>query len=110
MSSTVVLGMARTPFGKLGGALAPLPGHDARRRSAHRARSSARSLDPSEIEHVVFGEVLQAGVGQNPARQVLFKAGLAKTVTAETVNKVCASGMLAVAERDAIDRRGRAEA
>ncbi len=44
----------------------------------------------------MFGEVLQAGVGQNPARQVVFKAGLAKTMTAETVNKVCASGLVAV--------------
>ncbi len=45
---------------------------------------------------MIFGEVLQAGVGQNPARQVLFKSGLAKTVTADTINKVCASGMLAI--------------
>jgi acetyl-CoA C-acetyltransferase len=44
---------------------------------------------------LVFGHVLQAGAGQNPARQVGFKSGLAKTVTAETVNKVCASGLLA---------------
>ena len=45
---------------------------------------------------MIFGQVLQAGAGQNPARQVIFKAGLAKTVTADTVNKVCASGLLAV--------------
>ncbi|MDP9025028.1 MAG: thiolase family protein, partial [Candidatus Eremiobacteraeota bacterium] len=53
-------------------------------------------VDPSEIEHVIMGEVLQAGVGQAPARQAAFKAGLAKTTTSETVNKVCASGLLAV--------------
>ncbi|MBV8498709.1 MAG: hypothetical protein JO003_05600, partial [Candidatus Eremiobacteraeota bacterium] len=53
-------------------------------------------IDPSDVEHAIFGQVLQAGAGQNPARQVVFKAGLAKTVTADTVNKVCASGMLAV--------------
>ncbi len=94
-SKTVVLSMARTPFGKLGGALAPLSattlGSVALTAAIERAK-----LDPSEIEHVIFGEVLQAGVGQNPARQVLFKSGLAKTVTADTINKVCASGMLAI--------------
>ncbi|MBV8498128.1 MAG: acetyl-CoA C-acyltransferase [Candidatus Eremiobacteraeota bacterium] len=94
-SKTVVLGMARTPFGKLGGALAPLSattlGAVALTAAVERSK-----IDPSEIEHVSFGEVLQAGVGQNPARQVLFKSGLAKTVTADTINKVCASGMVAV--------------
>lgn len=95
-SSTVVLGIARTPFGKLGGALSSLRATDLGAAALVAATQRAR-IDPSEIEHVVFGEVVQAGVGQNPARQVLFKAGLAKSVTAETVNKVCASGMLAVA-------------
>jgi acetyl-CoA C-acetyltransferase len=94
-SKAVVIGMARTPFGKLGGALAPLTattlGAVALTAAVERAK-----IDPSEIEHVTFGEVLQAGVGQNPARQVLFKSGLAKTVTADTVNKVCASGLLAI--------------
>lgn len=94
-SKAVVLATARTPFGKLGGALASLdaPTLGAVALSAAIERAG---IDPSDVEHVVFGEVLQAGVGQNPARQVLFKAGLAKTVTADTVNKVCASGMLAV--------------
>jgi acetyl-CoA C-acetyltransferase len=95
-SQTVILSTARTPFGKLGGALASL---DATTLGATALVAAlARSgVDPSDVEHVVFGEVLQAGVGQNPARQVLFKSGLAKTVTAETLNKVCASGLLAVA-------------
>ncbi|HEV3092196.1 MAG TPA: hypothetical protein VGX91_12225 [Candidatus Cybelea sp.] len=94
-SKAVVLGMARTPFGKLGGALAPLTATTLG--AAALVGAIERSgVDPSEIEHVTFGEVLQAGVGQNPARQVLFKSGLAKTVTADTVNKVCASGLLAV--------------
>jgi acetyl-CoA C-acetyltransferase len=94
-SKTVVLGMARTPFGKLGGALAPLSATTLGA-AALTAAIERSKIDPSEVEHVTFGEVLQAGVGQNPARQVLFKSGLAKTVTADTVNKVCASGMLAV--------------
>lgn len=94
-SKTVVIGMARTPFGKLGGALAPLTATTLGAVALNGAIERAK-IDPSEIEHVSFGEVLQAGVGQNPARQVLFKAGLAKTVTADTVNKVCASGLLAI--------------
>jgi len=95
-SQTVVLSYARTPFGKLGGALASL---DATTLGAVALLGALQrsGVDPSEVEHVLFGEVLQAGVGQNPARQVLFKSGLAKTVTAETLNKVCASGLLAVA-------------
>jgi acetyl-CoA C-acetyltransferase len=94
-SKTVVLSMARTPFGKLGGGLAPLPATTLGAVALTAAIERA-GVDPSEIEHVVFGQVLQAGAGQNPARQVVFKSGLAKTVTADTVNKVCASGLLAV--------------
>ncbi len=95
-SNAVVLSTARTPFGKLGGALSSL---DATTLGAVALIGALRraGVDPSEIEHLIFGEVLQAGVGQNPARQVLFKTGLAKTTTAETVNKVCASGLLSVA-------------
>jgi acetyl-CoA C-acetyltransferase len=96
-SKTVVLGMARTPFGKLGGALAPLSSTTLGAVALAAAIERA-GIDPTEIDHVGFGQVLQAGVGQNPARQVLFKAGLAKTVTADTVNKVCASGLLAVVQ------------
>ncbi len=94
-SKTVVIGMARTPFGKLGGALAPLSATTLGA-AALTAAIERSNIDPSEIEHVSFGEVLQAGVGQNPARQVAIKSGLAKTVTADTVNKVCASGLLAI--------------
>jgi len=93
---TVVLATARTPFGRLGGALASLAattlGADAIRNAVARA-----GIDPAEIEHVIMGQVLQAGAGQAPARQAAFKAGLAKTTTAETINKVCASGLVAVA-------------
>ena len=93
-SKTVVLATARTPFGRLGGALSPLTATTLGAAALAGAISRA-GIDPTEIEHAIFGEVLQAGTGQNPARQVIFKSGLAKTVTAETVNKVCASGMLA---------------
>jgi acetyl-CoA C-acetyltransferase len=95
-SHTVVLSVARTPFGRLGGALATLGattlGGEAIRNAVRRA-----AIDAAEVEHVIMGLVIAAGVGQAPARQAAFKAGLAKTTTAETLNKVCASGMLAVA-------------
>jgi acetyl-CoA C-acetyltransferase len=95
-SRTVVVSVARTPFGRLGGALASLGattlGGEAIRNAVRRS-----AIDPAEVEHVIMGLVIAAGVGQAPARQAAFKAGLAKTTTAETVNKVCASGMLAVA-------------
>ena len=94
-SKAVVLGTARTPFGKLGGVLSGLEATTLGAAALVAAIERA-GIDPAEIEHVIMGQVLQAGVGQNPARQVGFKAGLAKTVTAETVNKVCASGLLAV--------------
>ena len=96
-SKTVVISTARTPFGKLGGALASLSattlGGEAIRAAVERSK-----IDPSEIEHVIMGNVVQAGVGQAPARQAMFKAGLAKTTTFETINKVCASGLVAVAQ------------
>lgn len=92
---TVVLATARTPFGRLGGSLSSLVattlGGDAIRHAIARA-----GIDPADVEHVIMGQVLQAGAGQAPARQAAFKAGLAKTTTAETVNKVCASGLIAV--------------
>jgi acetyl-CoA C-acetyltransferase len=95
-SQTVVISAARTPFGRLGGSLAQLGattlGGEAIRNAVRRA-----AIDPADVEHVIMGLVIQAGVGQAPARQAAFKAGLSKTTTAETVNKVCASGMLAVA-------------
>ncbi len=96
-SKAVVISTARTPFGKLGGALASLSattlGGEAIRAAVERSK-----IDPSEIEHVIMGNVVQAGVGQAPARQAMFKAGLAKTATFETINKVCASGLVAVAQ------------
>ncbi|HEY8313220.1 MAG TPA: thiolase family protein [Candidatus Baltobacteraceae bacterium] len=93
-SKAVVLATARTPFGKLGGALSPLEATTLGAAVAVAALQRS-GIDPADVEHVIMGHVLQAGAGQNPARQVGFKAGLAKTVTAETVNKVCASGLLA---------------
>ena len=94
-SKTVILSTARTPFGKLGGALGSLSattlGGEAIRAAVERS-----GIDPAEIEHAIMGNVVQAGVGQAPVRQAAFKAGLAKTTTFETINKVCASGLIAI--------------
>jgi acetyl-CoA C-acetyltransferase len=94
-SKAVILASARTPFGRLGGALASLPatvlGGEAIRAALERS-----GLDPTEVEHVIMGMVLQGGAGQAPARQAAYNAGLAKTVTFETINKVCASGMISI--------------
>ncbi len=94
-SKTVVLSTARTPFGRLSGVLAGLSA-TALGGEAIRAAVERSKVDPAEIEHAIMGNVVQAGVGQAPVRQALFKAGLAKTTTFETINKVCASGMIAI--------------
>jgi acetyl-CoA C-acetyltransferase len=96
-SKTVVLGTARTPFGRLGGALSSLPATSLGG-AAIAAAIERSGVDASDVEHVIMGQVLQGGAGQAPARQASFKAGLAKTVTSQTVNKVCASGMLAIVD------------
>jgi acetyl-CoA C-acetyltransferase len=94
-STAVILGNARTPFGRLGGALSSLHattlGGEAIRAAVQRAK-----IDPADVEHVIMGNVIQGGVGQAPARQALLKAALAKTTTFETINKVCASGLIAI--------------
>ncbi len=105
MANSVILAGARTPFGKLNGALAAKSAVELG--SAVIAESIARTtIAPLDIEHVVMGQVLQGGAGQNPARQAAFCAGLAKTVTAETVNRVCGSGMRAIALADLQIRAG----
>jgi len=92
MERTVVLGAARTPFGKFGGALsslsAPELGGVAIREAIERS-----GVEDSELEHSVFGIVVQAGVGQIPSRQANYHAGLPFELTTETLNQVCASGM-----------------
>jgi acetyl-CoA C-acetyltransferase len=63
---------------------------------AAKAAVEAAGIPPSAVEEVYFGNVLQAGLGQSPARQVALGAGLEKYTEATTINKVCASGMKAI--------------
>jgi acetyl-CoA C-acetyltransferase len=90
-----ILSAVRTPIGRFGGSLKSVP---ATALGTHAARAAiARSgLEPSEIQEVLFGQAIQAGAGQNPARQVLRGAGVPDSVGAATVNMVCGSGMKAV--------------
>src|SRR5918996_4214156 len=105
MPSTVILGAARTPFGKLGGGLSSLDATDLGGTAIEAALERAE-VAPEQVEHVVFGQVLQAGQGQIPSRQAQIKGGIPKEVPSETVNKVCASGIRAVGLVDAAVRAG----
>ena len=95
VTNAVIVGGARTPFGKLGGSLARLTSVDLGGQAITEAIKRS-SLEPGAVEHVIMGQVLQGGVGQIPARQAAFAAGLDREVTAETINRVCGSGMRAI--------------
>jgi acetyl-CoA C-acetyltransferase len=105
MPKTVILSSARTPIGKLGGGLASLPATELGATAIAGALQRA-DVDPGDIQHVVMGQVLQAGAGQIPSRQAQIGAGIPKETTSETINKVCASGMRAAGMIDAAVRAG----
>jgi acetyl-CoA C-acetyltransferase len=92
----VICAGARTPIGRFGGALASLPAVELGGR-AIRAALERAGADPGAVEHVVMGHVLQAGQGQITARQAAVRGGVPMTVPALTVNKVCLSGLNAIA-------------
>ncbi|HET8813424.1 MAG TPA: acetyl-CoA C-acetyltransferase [Solirubrobacterales bacterium] len=105
MASSVILGTARTPFGKMGGGLSSL---DATDLGGHviEAALERSGIAAEQVEQVVFGQVLQAGQGQIPSRQAQIKGGIPKEVPSETVNKVCASGMRSLGLADISIRAG----
>src|SRR5215204_1045282 len=105
MPKTVILGAARTPFGKMGGALSSLDATDLGGTAIAAALERAE-VAPEQVEHVAFGQVLQAGQGQIPSRQAQIKAGIPKKVPSETVNKVCASGIRSAGMVDQSIRAG----
>jgi acetyl-CoA C-acetyltransferase len=105
MPKTVILGAARTPFGKLGGGLSSLDATDLGGTAISAALERAE-VKPDQVQHVVFGQVLQAGQGQIPSRQAQIKGGIPKEVSSETVNKVCASGMRSAGMIDQSVRAG----
>ena len=95
MHEAVIVSAVRTPVGSFGGALADVPAPELGALVVREAVSRA-GVDPAGVEEVLLGNVLQAGLGQNPARQASIGAGLGDTVPALTLNKVCGSGLKTV--------------
>jgi acetyl-CoA C-acetyltransferase len=104
MTSVIVSG-ARTPMGRLLGNLKDLPA-TALGAAAIRAALARGGVAPDQVQYVIVGQVLQAGAGQIPARQAAVGAGIAMSVPALTVNKVCLSGLTAIALADQLIRAG----
>jgi acetyl-CoA C-acetyltransferase len=105
MAKTVILGAARTPIGKMGGGLSTLEATELGATAIEAALERA-AVEPEQVEHVVMGQVLQAGQGQIPSRQAQIKAGIPKEISSETINKVCASGLRASVLIDQAIRAG----
>ena len=105
MARSVIVSAVRTPFGKLGGALAK---YEATELGAHAIRAGLEraGLESGEVEYVIMGQVLQAGAGQAPARQAAIGAGIPKEAGSDTINKVCASSIRAVEIADQMIRAG----
>ncbi len=105
MEKAVILGAARTPFGKFGGALSPMSATDLGAGAIREAIDRSGAPD-GDIEHSIFGIVVQAGVGQIPSRQANAKAGLPFSLTTETLNQVCASGLRSATLAETLIRAG----
>lgn len=91
-----IVSTARTPIGSFQGGLASQTYSDLGAHAVRAALEKVPQIKPEDVEEILFGGVLQANVGQAPARQVALKAGLSESVVASTINKVCASGMKAI--------------
>jgi acetyl-CoA C-acetyltransferase len=108
MPKTVILGTARTPIGKMGGSLSTLDATELGGIAIEAALERA-GVEPDQVQHVIMGQVLQAGQGQIPSRQAQIKGGIPKEVSSETVNKVCASSVRATVLLDQAIRSGEVE-
>src|SRR5260370_34071667 len=95
MQEGVVLSAVRTAIGKFQGALAPLSAVDLGACVVREAVARA-GIEPGQVDEIIMGNVVSAGLGQNPARQAGLKGGLDPRVAAMTINKVCGSGLKAV--------------
>jgi acetyl-CoA C-acetyltransferase len=108
MTPSVIVDGARTPIGKFGGGFKDVPavtlgGY------AIRAALERSGVEPDQVDYVIMGQVLQAGAGQITARQAAVEAGLPKEIPAITINKVCLSGLNAIALADQLIRAGEVE-
>jgi acetyl-CoA C-acetyltransferase len=95
MREVVIVSAARTAVGTFGGALRDIPAVELGKTAVEEALKRAK-IKPEQVEEVILGNVLTAGQGQNPARQVLIRSGIPKEIPATTINKVCASGLKSV--------------
>jgi acetyl-CoA C-acetyltransferase len=105
---SVIVAGARTPIGKFGGSLSSLPAVELGG-VAIRGALERSGIEPGEVDYVLMGQVLQAGAGQITARQAAVKAGIPIEVPALTINKVCLSGLDAIALADQLIRAGEIE-
>ncbi len=105
MSGSVIVAGARTPMGKMSGSLKDFSGAQLGS-VAIKAALERAGVAPDQVQYVIMGQVLTAGVGQIPARQAAFGAGIPMDVPALTINKVCLSGLDAIALADQLIRAG----
>ncbi len=96
MTDIAIVAAVRTPIGSFRGAFAPLSATSTSARRWCAACLNAASCPPAAVDELIFGQVLTAGCGQNPARQTALRAGLPVDTPAVTVNLVCGSGLKAV--------------
>src|SRR5215210_3434166 len=104
-----IVSAARTPIGKFGGGLAEVPATTLGGIAIKAAVDRAGLPSDTPIDEVLMGQVLQAGVGQAPARQAALKAGLPDSTSATTINRVCGSGLKSIMLAAAQIRAGDAE-
>jgi acetyl-CoA C-acetyltransferase len=108
MTTSVIVGVARTPIGKMSGQFANQSAADLGAVAIAGALERA-GVAGDQVDYVVMGQVLQAGAGQNPARPAAVKAGIPMTTPSITINKVCLSGLNAIAQADWMVRLGEAD-
>ena len=109
MKDVVIVNAVRTPVGTFGGALTAIPAVELGV-VVVKELIKRTGINPADVDELIFGCVLQAGQGQNVARQIVIKAGLPQEVPAMTINKVCASGLRAVSLATQCIRAGDADA
>ncbi|MBN1290179.1 MAG: acetyl-CoA C-acetyltransferase, partial [Actinobacteria bacterium] len=108
MSESVIVGMARTPFGRMNGVLASVSAVELGTIVIKEALKRA-NLTGDKVDYVIMGQVVQGGSGQNPARQAAIKAGIPVEVPGQTINKVCPSSLTAIIDGDRMIRAGDAD-
>jgi acetyl-CoA C-acetyltransferase len=106
--TAVILGGARTPFGRFRGSLAPLSSSELGAHAIRHALERA-GVAPEQVQAVIVGQVIQAGAGQGPARQASLAAGIGWDVPTVTINKLCLSGLTAVIDAARMIRAGEAD-